>query len=509
MRAQRGVRAGLGQGALEVRPAVVVGRDRAAVGEQEPGADARAAGRQAFELGREQLRHAPPLARRLELVREREQALDALGPLRGRQPQRVLGQLHRLRRGAARGGAVRGGGDRVRQPRVRLSRRQREVAGAPLLAGHRAREREVELAALARARVLARRRAEQRVGRADASGLGAQQAGVERVLGVGHRGELVRAQVAAQRHREQGAPLRVRQGGDTDAEQVLDRVRQRDLPAGRSARVQRAADLEREQRVAERRVGDPPHERPRNAEPQPLGQQAARVVEPERPDLEALERPAFEHAFERRAPPGPPCEQERDAVVREPRRGERQRLGRGGVEPLEVVDRHHQRGEPAQLVEHAERDRLPGSLAGRGAQQRRLQRRPLRTRQAGHVDAVEEVDQPRERVARLGPARPRRHHAEPERAGFADPRLPQRGLADPGAAGEHERPRGPGEELSEPSELRLTADQGQGSGPPELKPSGSRKARSPARSVLGCSGSRRPPRRRSRGLGRPRPGRRP
>ena len=366
VRAQHRVRAGLGQGVLEVRPAVVVGRHRAAVGEQEPGAHARAAGRQPVELGREQLRHAPPLARRLELVREREQALDALGPVRRRQPQRVLGQLHRLRRAAARGGAVRRGGDGVRQPGVRLSRRQREVAGAPLLAGHGAREREVELAALARARVLAGRRAEQRVGRADASGLGAQEAGVEGVLGVGHRGELVRAQVAAQRHREQGVPLRVRQGGDADAEQVLDRVRQRDLPAGRSARGQRAADLEREQRVAERRVGDPPHERPRDGEPQPLGQQAARVVEPERPDLEALERTAFEHPLERRAPPGPPCEQERDAVVREPRRGERQRFGRGGVEPLEVVDRHHQRGEPAQLVEHAERDRLPGSLAGRG-----------------------------------------------------------------------------------------------------------------------------------------------
>ena len=459
VRVQRGIRAGLRQRMLEVRAAVVVGHGSGAVREQEPRADARAAGRQRRELGREQVRHPPPLARGLELVGEREQPLDALRPVRRRQPQRLPGELDGLGRGAARRRAVRGGGHGVREPGVRLPRRQRQVARAPLVSGHGVRERAVQLAVLARPRVLAGRRAEQRVRRADAAGLGAQQAGVDGVLGVGHRRELVRVQLAAQGDREQGAPLRVGQCRHADVEHVLDRVRQRDLPAGRSPLGERAPDLEREQRVAERRVGDPAHQRSRHGEPQPLGQQAARVAEPERADLQALERPLLEHPLERGPAPGPAREQERDGLVRQPRRGERQGLGGRRVEPLEVVDRHQQRGEPAQLVEHAQRDGLLGRLARRGPQQRRLQRGPLRARQAGHVDPVEEVDQPRERMARLGPARPRHGDAQPERAGLVDPRLPQRRLPDPGRAREHERPRGPVEERSEPRELGLAADE--------------------------------------------------
>ena len=464
VRARRRVRAGLGQRVLEVRPALVVGRDRAPVRQQQPRADPRAARRQRRELGRQQLAHPPPLAGRLELVGEREQALGALGPVGRREPQRLLGELDRLCRGPARGRAAGGRGDRVRQPGVRIAGREGQVARPELLAGDRAREREVELPPLPRPRVLAGRRAEERMGGADPARLRAQQPGVYGVLdrvSAADRRELVRAQVAAQRDGEQGPALRVRQRRHAGAEHVLDRVRQRELLADlrQAALDQRAPDLQGEQGVAQRRVGDAAHERPRHAEPEPLRQQATRRVEIERADLDAL---ASEHALERRPAAGPPGQEERDPLLGEPRPGEGQRLGGGRVEPLQVVDRHQQRArQPAQLVEHPERDRLAlrRPVGRRRSQQRHLEGGPLRPRQAGELDAVEEVDQARERVARLGAARPRRHHTHPERARRVDPRLPQRGLADPGHAREHQRPPRRAEELPEPRELRLACHQ--------------------------------------------------
>jgi hypothetical protein len=127
------------------------------------------------------------------------------------------------------------------------------------------------------------------------------------------------------------------------------------------------------------------------------------------------------------------------------------------------VDRYDERAEPAKLVEHTESYGLARRVGRRGPQQRGLERRALRPRQAGHLDSVEEVDQPGERVTRLGAARPRHGHAQPEPACGVDPRLPQRCLSDPRPAGEHERP-GPGavDELADLRQLELAAHQGHG-----------------------------------------------
>ena len=331
-------------------------------------------------------------------------------------------------------------------------------------------QRAVQLAALLAAGPLASRRGEQRVRGAHTLAVEPDEAAVERILerlAVRDRDHLVDRQLAAQRDREQDAASRPGELVDTHAQQVFDRVRHADLLArGREALLgEHAPDLEREQRVAQRRVDDVAQQRSRHAQPEPLGQQPARGAEAERPDLEPHR---VERALEHRAPAGAPREQERDRLAGQPPGGERERLGRLHVEPRDVVDRDDDRavgGDGAQQVQQPERDRAWLRRLGRtlGAQQRDLQRRALRGRQRSQlalVDAGAQVTQRGERQPRLGAARPRHEHAHPALARVLDAGLPERRLADPRPAGEHEcagRDLGL-DEAADRLELGVTAD---------------------------------------------------
>ena len=137
----------------------------------------------------------------------------------------------------------------------------------------------------------------------------------------------------------------------------------------------------------------------------------------------------------------------RDAVEAARRVGER--VGGRAVEPLDVVDRDEDGlpgGERAEGAQEADRDRR---ALGRGARRRRpkqrdLERVQLRGREAtelGRCDPVEQVDQRRERVLGLGIGGSRREHAKTAIPRSVDARLPERRLADAGAADEHERRR--------------------------------------------------------------------
>ena len=138
------------------------------------------------------------------------------------------------------------------------------------------------------------------------------------------------------------------------------------------------------------------------------------------------------------------------------------------VQPLEVVDRDHQRltvGQSAQDVEQAERDRPQlGWRADRiGTQNGNLERPPLRARQGIELlasDLVEEVDERRKREPRVGAARPRAEHMRPGRTRRDDPGFPERGLAEPGPADQDERPGAirAVKEVVQQSELRLSPD---------------------------------------------------
>ena len=344
------------------------------------------------------------------------------------------------------------------------------VQRAQLLVGHHGGQRAVQLAALLAAGPLASRGGEQRVCRAHTLAVEPDEAAVERILerlAVPDRDHLVDRQLAAERDREQDAAGRPGELVDAHAQQVFDRVRHADLLArSREALLgQHAPDLEREQRVAQRRLDDLAQQWPRQAQAEPLGQQPARGAETERADLEPHR---VERALEHRAAAGAAREQERDRLTGEPAGGERERLGRLHVEPRDVVDRDDDRavgGDRAQQVQEPERDRAWVRRLGRalGAQQRDLQRRPLRGRQRCQlalVDAGAQVTQRGERQPRLGAARPRHQYAQPALARVRDAGLPERRLADPRSAGEHERARRDLglDEAADRLELRVTAD---------------------------------------------------
>ena len=203
--------------------------------------------------------------------------LGALGRVVRGQAQGVLGELDGLRAGAAGGSRGGGGRDLGGEPGVGGAGGEREVEGAELAVGDRVREGEVELAPLARPGAGLGRRGQQRVRRADAVGVDDHQPGVERVVdrdGVGDRGRLGGAQLAAQRDREQQPARRLVEMLDAGAEHVLDRVREREVLAevGQAALAHHPPELEREQRVAERGVGDPAQ--------QVAGEREARAARP-------------------------------------------------------------------------------------------------------------------------------------------------------------------------------------------------------------------------------------
>ena len=163
---------------------------------------------------------------------------------------------------------------------------------------------------------------------------------VER-LGVGERVELPDAQVGAQRDGQQQPAHALRQPVDPEPEEILDGVGHREVLAdpGRPLVDQLAPDLEREEGVAERGVVDPPQELTRDAQPEPLTQEAADRAEAERAELQPLDAARVERELERRCGPRPAGEEEADLGAFEPSRGEGEGGGRGGVEPLDVVER--------------------------------------------------------------------------------------------------------------------------------------------------------------------------
>ena len=173
-----------------------------------------------------------------------------------------------------------------------------------------------------------------------------------------------------------------------------------------------------------------------------------------------LGRAALEGPLElRRRRPGRLREQEADGLAVETARGEGERLGRGGIEPLEVVHGDDQRPaarERPQHVEQPERDRARlgrrRRSGGRAAARRRARaaaaraerrRRPRRRPRAGRSARRRRAAPRRRSRGRTAPAAPL--------ARGVDRRLPERRLADARLALEHERGRTAGASPSQRS----------------------------------------------------------
>ena len=167
--------------------------------------------------------------------------------------------------------------------------------------------------------------------------------------------------------------------GDARPEQVLDVVRDRKVVADRRQSVddEGASDLEREERVSERRLEHPAQDVPGQAEPDPVRKDAARRAEAQVADVDAFQRSPLERALEHGHRAGAPSKEERDRLPVEAAGNEGERVGGRAIDPLEVVDGHEQglaRGERAQRVHQRDRDRV---RLGRGAGRFRAEERDL------------------------------------------------------------------------------------------------------------------------------------
>jgi len=437
VRAQHRVALAGGQRAVEIVLAVRDALDRAALGQPQPSANA-VARSERVELRREQIRHPPALARQLEVAGQVEQPLaPILRPWR-RQAQRMLGQDDRLLRGTACGRPGSSGRSRRRQAVIRTRRREREVEGAQLLIGEHACELQMELAAFPGSRLGHRRCSQERVRRANTVPLDDHHPGLDSVVErarVRERRQLRLPQAGLQREGEQQRAHRARPLGHARSEHVLDLVRDRQVAPDRRRPTggQCAPHLEGEQRVTQRGLEHPAQHVPRQAQPEPLGQDPPRCSDAQVPHLEAFQRPPLERALEGRRGAGTPGEQERDRLARETAGSEGERIARRTIEPLDVVDGDQERfagSQGAQRVQEADGDRVRLRRSARrlGAEKGHLEGMKLRKRHSRELlptDAVQQVDQRRGREPRLGAAPPCREHPQPTHPSQVDLQPPR------------------------------------------------------------------------------------
>ena len=299
-----------------------------------------------------------------------------------------------------------------------------------------------------------------------------QQPGVERVVervAAGERRELGRAQVAAQRDREQQRARRRGQPATRVPSSSSTASGHRHVLADRrdAALDQRAADLEGEQRVPERRVDDRAQHAARQAQAEPAGQQRRVASRSSGPTSSRSSVPRCERPLERRRRPGRRARSKPDRRVAEPPRREGERLGRRRVEPLHVVDRD-QHAAPSAASARSASSRPSAIACGSGgapAGAARSSATSSAARCGAGRPASAAVPTPSsrsisaaERELRLGAARACRQHRPAVLARHGDPGLPQRRLADPRPARQQQRRPAARQERGQPRELRTTPD---------------------------------------------------
>jgi hypothetical protein len=225
-------------------------------------------------------------------------------------------------------------------------------------------------------------------------------------------------------------------------------------------RLERTRELEGEECVPTRLLVDAASHRTRERHAEPLAEQALNRTEAQRADVDPLEiARAVEHhrwgrvAALRQQHPDP-------LSARAPQR-EREGGAARAVEPLDVVDRNHERRlacEPPEKLEDADGDRprIERSTLGVLEQESHGERPPLRHRQLRDLMARPRqlVGKPGERQLALRLGGPRFEHPVPALPSACDPDPPQLRLSDPGLPLEHERRRAERDAVEEARETR-------------------------------------------------------
>ena len=456
-------------------PAVVVADDRPQAERVRPRRAGRPCGdrRREDAVGLEILRQVDEQALRGELG----ESQPGLGVVVRRQPARVLVEARGGERRAAQPGVPGGVGERRGDGRVGAVDRLGEVPGAGVRGRRRGGQGLVRRPQLGRARERRDALGEQRVAEPDGVAVDRHEVVLDRrakVVREPRRRRLERRQRRLRRRgREEHRPARSgRQQREAARDQRAQAVGhgQRVVRVGRDpAPDERAAHLERVERVPARRLLDADEDEARERPAQAELEQPMQRREVQRPDEHALQPVGRDRADDLvgrlRLGPRPHRQQERDRPIRQPpdRVGEDRR--RALVEELDVVDRDDDRAIRFDELAEQPRDRdrqrplIGRRAARRGAQERDRERVALRRGKPGEdvvADAAEEIDEPAERQSLLGLRRPRREDEPAALGGVVGGGLPDGRLPDPGLALEDERRQpvpGPREERLECGEL--------------------------------------------------------
>ena len=137
------------------------------------------------------------------------------------------------------------------------------------------------------------------------------------------------------------------------AHELLERLRDRKRLERVDVGVEHAGQFEREERVPARALVDPEQRLPREWSVEPVVQKAVQGADAEGPDRQPPDALLLERLFELRWPRALDCaprEQHEHAVGLDPSQREREHRRRGRVEPLDVVDRDHDRPALAQQL---------------------------------------------------------------------------------------------------------------------------------------------------------------
>jgi len=241
------------------------------------------------------------------------------------------------------------------------------------------------------------------------------------------------------------------QAGEPRPDELVERLWNRERLERIDVRVEGAGELHREERIPTRPLVDAEQRLACEGPVEPVAQERVERADAERSHRQPLDALRAERVLQLRrlgAVDAPSGEQHEHTARSEPSHGERKCAQRGGVEPLHVVDGNEDRLPFAEKLQHVVHRHGERAAIDRAvcllAEERDLECPPPRRRQLGSdvvEDAVEQIAQPHVSQAALGLGRPRRENAHPPSARVLDPRKPERRLANPRLALEHERNR--------------------------------------------------------------------
>ena len=239
------------------------------------------------------------------------------------------------------------------------------------------------------------------------------------------------------------------EAGQAHPNKPLERRRDRQRFERVDVAVERAGDLEREERVPARLFVNPEKCLACKRSAEPVAEQPVHRADAERLELDLLQwqaRLELEHPGSGDEPPG---EQDADVFLPEPPESEGQSARGRRIEPLDVIDRDDDWLAIAQQVQDvpdcdSECPVVDRIIVRFFDEQRDLECVPPRGRESRqHIaeNALEQISEAGVREPALGLGGPGAEHAQPPRGGLLDADDPERRLADAGLAFEHERSR--------------------------------------------------------------------